>query len=210
MPTVPEPTKSSLAQKLTARARTAWPRLAAVHLRHRGQFAYVDGELANGESIKLMRLRTADPPAPGASRSTSPAPTSTRTPSCPPAASPAGLRTHWTSPAASTSPPRSFRDDQTPGTTPAPESTPEGFPEPTTNTKARVVPRKGVTAVRASAELGAPGAEPASCSANELVGHCTDIARPPTSGCARWHTAAHAQSLGERRPVLVIARRCRS
>lgn len=56
MPTVPESTKSSLAQKLTARARTTWPRLAAVHVRHRGQFAYVDGELANGESIKLMRL----------------------------------------------------------------------------------------------------------------------------------------------------------
>lgn len=57
MPTVPESTKSSLAQKLTARARTAWPRLAGLDIRHRGQFAYVDGELAGGESIKLMRLR---------------------------------------------------------------------------------------------------------------------------------------------------------
>ncbi|WP_326791770.1 hypothetical protein OHA79_48495 (plasmid) [Streptomyces sp. NBC_00841] len=57
MPTPPESTKSSLAQKLTARARTAWPQLAAVHVRHRGQFAYVDGELTGGESIKLMRLR---------------------------------------------------------------------------------------------------------------------------------------------------------
>ncbi|MER5853807.1 hypothetical protein ABT126_44850 [Streptomyces sp. NPDC002012] len=57
MPTVPESTKSSLAQKLTARARTAWPKLAAVNVRHRGQFAYVDGELTDGESIKLMRLR---------------------------------------------------------------------------------------------------------------------------------------------------------
>jgi hypothetical protein len=28
-----------------------------VDIRHRGQFAYVDGELANGQSIKLMRLR---------------------------------------------------------------------------------------------------------------------------------------------------------
>jgi hypothetical protein len=57
MPTVPESTKSSLAQKLTAHARTAWPQLTGVDIRHRGQFAYVDGELANGESIKLMRLR---------------------------------------------------------------------------------------------------------------------------------------------------------
>ncbi|MEW2486600.1 hypothetical protein [Streptomyces sp. NPDC048411] len=57
MPTMPESTKSSLAQKLTTRARTTWPQLAAVHIRHRGQFAYVDGELADGEGIKLMRLR---------------------------------------------------------------------------------------------------------------------------------------------------------
>jgi hypothetical protein len=57
MPTVPESTKTSLAQKLTARARTAWPQLTAVHVRHRGHFAYVDGELAGGDSIKLMRLR---------------------------------------------------------------------------------------------------------------------------------------------------------
>ncbi|MCP3770144.1 hypothetical protein [Streptomyces sp. MAR25Y5] len=57
MPTVPESTKTSLAQKLTARARTAWPKLAGPDIRYRGQFAYVDGELADGESIKLMRLR---------------------------------------------------------------------------------------------------------------------------------------------------------
>ncbi|MCX4812004.1 hypothetical protein OG601_15465 [Streptomyces sp. NBC_01239] len=30
--------------------------LAAVHVRHSGQFAHVDGELAAGESIRLMRL----------------------------------------------------------------------------------------------------------------------------------------------------------
>ncbi|MET8518045.1 hypothetical protein ACWEQP_31165 [Streptomyces sp. NPDC004044] len=28
-----------------------------MHVRHRGQFAYVDDELADGDSIKLMRLR---------------------------------------------------------------------------------------------------------------------------------------------------------
>ncbi|MFF4761815.1 hypothetical protein [Streptomyces sp. NPDC001292] len=57
MPTVPESTKSSLAQKLTAHARTAWPQLAGLDIRHRGQFAYVDGELPEGETVKLMRLR---------------------------------------------------------------------------------------------------------------------------------------------------------
>ncbi|MDX2644304.1 hypothetical protein PV341_12125 [Streptomyces sp. PA03-1a] len=49
--------KSSLAQKLTARARTAWTQPVAVHVRHRGQSAYVDGKLAYGDSIELMRLR---------------------------------------------------------------------------------------------------------------------------------------------------------
>jgi len=57
MPTPPDSTKSSLAQKLTARARASWPQLAAVHVRHRGAFAYVDGELPDGETVKLMRLR---------------------------------------------------------------------------------------------------------------------------------------------------------
>ncbi|MER6618340.1 hypothetical protein [Streptomyces xantholiticus] len=28
-----------------------------MHVRHCGRFAYVDGELADGDSIKLMRLR---------------------------------------------------------------------------------------------------------------------------------------------------------
>ncbi|MQY40371.1 hypothetical protein SRB17_84040 [Streptomyces sp. RB17] len=57
MPTVPEAAKASLAQKLTARARTAWPKLTGLDVRYRGQFASVDGELAHGESIKLMRPR---------------------------------------------------------------------------------------------------------------------------------------------------------
>jgi hypothetical protein len=57
MPTPPQSTKTSLAQRLTSHARTAWPQLAGVHVRHRGAFAYVDGELPDGEVIKLMRLR---------------------------------------------------------------------------------------------------------------------------------------------------------
>lgn len=39
------------------RARTAWPQLTGLYIRHRGQFAYVDGEPPDGESVKLMRLR---------------------------------------------------------------------------------------------------------------------------------------------------------
>ncbi|WP_405576412.1 hypothetical protein [Streptomyces sp. NBC_01092] len=59
MATVPESTKSFLTQKLTARARIAWPGLAGLDVRYRSQFAYLDGELTDGENIKLMRLRYA-------------------------------------------------------------------------------------------------------------------------------------------------------
>jgi hypothetical protein len=57
MPTPPESTRVSLAQRLTAHARTHCPALAAVHVRHRAALAYVDGELPSGEIVKLMRLR---------------------------------------------------------------------------------------------------------------------------------------------------------
>ncbi|MFJ1939137.1 MULTISPECIES: HEAT repeat domain-containing protein [unclassified Kitasatospora] len=57
MPTTPEYTQLSLAQRLTEHARTAWPQLTDLHIRHRGQFAYVEGELPDGERVKLMRLR---------------------------------------------------------------------------------------------------------------------------------------------------------
>jgi hypothetical protein len=57
MPAIPESTKTSLAQRLRAHARQNWPQLAAVHVRYRAQFAYVEGELADGEQLPLMRLR---------------------------------------------------------------------------------------------------------------------------------------------------------
>ena len=57
MPAIPESTKTSLAQRLRARAKGNWPQLADVHLRYRGQFAYVTGELTDGEQLPLMRLR---------------------------------------------------------------------------------------------------------------------------------------------------------
>jgi hypothetical protein len=51
MSVIPESTKTSLAQRLRAHAKANWPRLAQVHVRFRGQFAYVAGELADGEQI---------------------------------------------------------------------------------------------------------------------------------------------------------------
>lgn len=56
MPTPPESTKTSLGQRLCERARERWPALAAVNVRHRGGFAYVTGELADGSSLPLCRL----------------------------------------------------------------------------------------------------------------------------------------------------------
>ena len=57
MPAIPESTKTSLAQRLREHARANWPQLARLHVRYRAQFAYVDGELGNGERLPLMRLR---------------------------------------------------------------------------------------------------------------------------------------------------------
>ena len=57
VPTPPESTKISLGQRLHAHARERWPALTAVNVRHRGGFAYVTGELADGTSLPLCRLR---------------------------------------------------------------------------------------------------------------------------------------------------------
>jgi hypothetical protein len=53
----PDSTKTSLAQRLTARARERWPALASIAVRHRGAFSYVDGVLADGTTLRLCRLR---------------------------------------------------------------------------------------------------------------------------------------------------------
>ena len=53
----PASTKTSLQQRLSDHARTHWPQLAGVTVRFRGAFAYVDGQLPNGETLALMRLR---------------------------------------------------------------------------------------------------------------------------------------------------------
>lgn len=57
MPAIPESTKTSLAQRLRLHATANWPQLTTIHVRYRGQFAYVDGELTGGEQLPLMRLR---------------------------------------------------------------------------------------------------------------------------------------------------------
>lgn len=57
MPTPSESTRLSLEQRLGAHARTAWPQLAGLHVRHRGAFAYVAAEPVDGERVELMRLR---------------------------------------------------------------------------------------------------------------------------------------------------------
>jgi hypothetical protein len=53
----PESTKTSLRQRLAEHARNRWPALAAVPVRYRGTFAYIDGAIADGPTIPLCRLR---------------------------------------------------------------------------------------------------------------------------------------------------------
>jgi len=55
--TPPISTKDSLAHRLRHHARTRWPQLAAVDVRFRAAFAYVDGQTTDGTAIKLCRLR---------------------------------------------------------------------------------------------------------------------------------------------------------
>ena len=57
MATIPESTKGSLTWKLSDRARQRWPRIQRITLRFRGNLAYVDAVLADGDTIKLCRLR---------------------------------------------------------------------------------------------------------------------------------------------------------
>jgi hypothetical protein len=55
--TAPDTIKASLGQHLRARAHERWPQLANVHIRHRGAFAYITGELIDGTTLPLFRLR---------------------------------------------------------------------------------------------------------------------------------------------------------
>ena len=49
--------KTSLRQRLAARARERWPQLAGITLRWHGAFAYVSGQLPDGTTLPLCRLR---------------------------------------------------------------------------------------------------------------------------------------------------------
>ncbi|MCX4746331.1 hypothetical protein OG455_12470 [Kitasatospora sp. NBC_01287] len=48
-----------LLQRLNTRAAERWPQLARVHVRLRAGFAYVEGELKDGERLPPGRLRFA-------------------------------------------------------------------------------------------------------------------------------------------------------
>ena len=53
----PESTRTSLRQRLAARAAERWPQLAGITVRWHGEFAYVSGQLPGGTTLPLMRLR---------------------------------------------------------------------------------------------------------------------------------------------------------
>ena len=53
----PDSTKTSLEQRLRARARERWPQIASLQIRHRGNFSYADAALADGTTLKLCLLR---------------------------------------------------------------------------------------------------------------------------------------------------------
>src|SRR5690348_13191660 len=53
----PDSTKTSLEQRLRARARDRWPQIASLQIRHRGTFSYVDATLTDDTTFKLCRLR---------------------------------------------------------------------------------------------------------------------------------------------------------
>ena len=53
----PDSTKTSLEQRLRARARERWPQIASLQIRHRGAFSYIDATLTDATTLKLCRLR---------------------------------------------------------------------------------------------------------------------------------------------------------
>jgi hypothetical protein len=53
----PESTKTNLRQRVARHAQQRWPALAAVTVRYRSIFAYIDGQLADGTTMPLCRLR---------------------------------------------------------------------------------------------------------------------------------------------------------
>lgn len=56
---IPDSTKISLRQRLSAHAREHWPAMTDVRLRYRAGFAYVDAVMPDGDVQPLCRLRYA-------------------------------------------------------------------------------------------------------------------------------------------------------
>ena len=54
---IPDSTKASLGPRLWRHAGEHWPGLADVKVRFRSNFAYMDGEIKDGPTIPLFRLR---------------------------------------------------------------------------------------------------------------------------------------------------------
>ena len=98
----PTSTKTSLHQRLSARARDRWPQLAGVDVRFRGAFAYVTANMPDGDPMPRMRLRYGGSAARWGFAVYRPARTATRIRSCPPVTWPAHPKTPSTPPAAST------------------------------------------------------------------------------------------------------------
>jgi hypothetical protein len=57
MAKIPDSTKTSLHQRLAARAAERWPQIERINLRFRAGFAYVDAVMPGGETLRLCRLR---------------------------------------------------------------------------------------------------------------------------------------------------------
>ena len=102
MAKIPTSTQTSLWQRLTSHASQRWPQIRRINTRYRAGFAYIDA-VVDEETIRLCRLATEDQPTNGASPSTGPATTTTRTPTYPPATRSEPVKRPSTPPAGSTS-----------------------------------------------------------------------------------------------------------
>ena len=71
----PDSTKTSLEQRLRARARERWPEIASLQIRHRGTFSYIDATLTATTTLILCRLRYVGSASQWQARSTAPATT---------------------------------------------------------------------------------------------------------------------------------------
>ena len=68
----------------TSHAEQRWPQIQQIQTRYRAGFAYVDAVVPTEKPSDSAGSATADQPTSGASRSTEPAMTTTKTPTCPP------------------------------------------------------------------------------------------------------------------------------